>query len=408
MPMLPLPLPLPHARTADAAALALALGDARHHTLATMQSWRNTLGEAMAVPLDDTFNPPRWELAHVAWFESWWIARNPEHHLGTQANPVAPRTPAPQMQPDAWLDSSRMAHRARWTLDLPSLEQLLAQAAEQREATLHALHNAAPTDQGLYFHRLVLMHELMHNEAWLMMSQAMGVAVASPPRAPTPAAVTTQELAVPATTLPLGQARDAAGFHFDNEWGTRLEPLPAFSIDAAPVSWQRYIPFIEAGGYDARTHWSDAGWAWRSQRSARAPRHLRATADGAWQEQRFGVWADVLPHEAASHLTFHEAQAWCVWAGRHLATEAQWRAAEHRHGDRMIWGDVWEWTATPFAPFDGFTPHPYRDYSQPWFDGRPVLKGASRFTHPGMRHPAYRNFFKAERDDVRAGFRSAV
>ena len=72
----------------------------------------------------------------------------------------------------------------------------------------------------------------------------------------------------------------------------------------------------------------------------------------------------------------------------------------------FAWGAVWEWTASAFAPFPGFAPHPYRDYSQPWFDGRPVLKGSSSATHPRMRHPTYRNYFPAGRTDILAGFRS--
>ena len=81
-------------------------------------------------------------------------------------------------------------------------------------------------------------------------------------------------------------------------------------------------------------------------------------------------------------------------------------AAHHAPG--FEWGRVWEWTATPFAPFPGFTPHPYRDYSAPWFDGRPVLKGACPATAPRMRHPRYRNYFTPERSDVIAGFRSVA
>jgi hypothetical protein len=50
----------------------------------------------------------------------------------------------------------------------------------------------------------------------------------------------------------------------------------------------------------------------------------------------------------------------------------------------------------------GFTPHPYRDYSAPWFDGRPVLRGASFMTQPRMKHPRYRNYFH-RRAQRRAG-----
>jgi EgtB-related family protein len=76
--------------------------------------------------------------------------------------------------------------------------------------------------------------------------------------------------------------------------------------------------------------------------------------------------------------------------------------------DAFNWGQVWEWTASAFAPFTGFVAHPYRDYSRPWFDGRPVLRGASLATSPRMRHPKYRNYFTPERNDIYAGFRSCA
>lgn len=111
------------------------------------------------------------------------------------------------------------------------------------------------------------------------------------------------------------------------------------------------------------------------------------------------------------HLTHHEAEAWCRWAGRRLPTEAEWECAAlaaASSGEAFDWGQVWEWTASAFAPYPGFEPHPYRDYSMPWFDGRPVLRGGSFATAPRMKHPRYRNYFSAERNDLFAGFRSCA
>jgi EgtB-related family protein len=65
--------------------------------------------------------------------------------------------------------------------------------------------------------------------------------------------------------------------------------------------------------------------------------------------------------------------------------------------------------ACRFAPFDGFVPHPYRDYSQPWFDGAyRVLRGACSATSEVLAHPGYRNFFVPARNDILAGFRSVA
>jgi gamma-glutamyl hercynylcysteine S-oxide synthase len=111
------------------------------------------------------------------------------------------------------------------------------------------------------------------------------------------------------------------------------------------------------------------------------------------------------------HLSWHEAQAWCRWASRRMPAEVEWEAAARQAaatGEPFAWGQVWEWTSSTFAPYPGFVPHPYRDYSRPWFDGRPVLRGASFATAPRLKHASYRNYFTAGRNDLFAGFRTCA
>ena len=77
-------------------------------------------------------------------------------------------------------------------------------------------------------------------------------------------------------------------------------------------------------------------------------------------------------------------------------------------GSRQMVGNVWEWTASDFAPFPGFAPDPYHDYSQPWFGARKVLRGGCFATSARIARPTYRNFFPPDRNDVFAGFRTCA
>ena len=169
---------------------------------------------------------------------------------------------------------------------------------------------------------------------------------------------------------------------------------------------QRYLPFVECGGYREARWWSAEGWQWRDDCGIESPRYLRQVG-GEWQQRLFGQWRPLSAASPAVHLSWFEADAWCRWARRRLPSEAEWEyAASTESGFR--WGEVWEWTASRFLPYPGFAAHPYRDYSAPWFGTRYVLRGASRATSPHMVHPRYRNFFTAERNDIHMGLRSCA
>lgn len=373
--------------------LAAALADSRARTLALLDAYAAALGEGLTIPYSPQLNPPRWEAGHVGWFQDYWIARNRQRAMGIACDPDHQRPAGRLPGADALYDSSTVAHATRWQLELPDLAATRAYLAAGLAQTLALLAATPEIDAALYFFRLALFHEDMHGEAGIYMAQALDIPLpgtlsgAWPETLSGPAGGVPEPraLSVPAQRWTLGWHGD--GFAFDNELAAHEVALPAFEIDAEVVSWRRYLAFVDQTG-------------------AAPPRYLRRQ-NGSWQCCVFGRW-EALPLDApAVHLRWDEADAWCRWAGRRLPSEAEWElAALTQPGFR--WGQVWEWTASRFAPYPGFAPHPYRDYSAPWFGERYVLRGASRATSPRMAHPRYRNYFTPERNDLYSGFRSCA
>lgn len=429
------------ARHATAAELVGLLQASRADTLATAAAWQAAL-PALRVPCQAELNPPLWELGHIGWFQTWWLGRHPAWWQGVRADPMVLRRPAGRAGADSLYDSSRVPHDSRWQLPLPSGDDTLADLAAGLDQTLSLLdrlldrlraepagqagaQDGAAPDAALYLFRLALFHEDMHHEAALYMARALGVPVGDARWQHRPLPDPGPALSLPPATWCLGVPGPLAGepgFVFDNECGQLTQSLPGTEIDAQVLRWADYLPFVEAGGYRDPRWWTPPGWAWLQrapqregwggwQRGhppgpAQAPRYLRREG-AAWQHWLHGQWQPLNPACAAVHLSQHEALAWCRWAGRRLPTEAEWAQAAAA-GPAFQWGAVWEWTSSAHQAWPGFQPHPYREYAAPWMDGRPVLRGASALTQPRMRHPAYRNFFPADRNDVPAGFRSCA
>ncbi len=373
------------ARSGGRATLAKFLSDSRATTLALLDAYVAALGESLVVPYSVQLNPPIWEAGHVAWFQDWWLARSRQRERGVACDPDHPRPDGRMANADALYNSSLVAHVTRWALPLPPLAMTRDYLAASLAETLALLATAEESDDGLYFYRLALFHEDMHAEAAIYMAQALDIALPETLlRAARPCA-DPKPLSVAAQSWSLGSA--GPGFAFDNELGAHTVDLDAFEIDSEVISWARYLPCLEASG-------------------AAPPRYLRRQ-DGGWQCREFGNWRALDLDAPATHLSWHEAEAWCRWAGRRLPTEAEWEFAACTRPE-FGWGQVWEWTASRFLPYPGFVAHPYRDYSAPWFGERYVLRGASRATAPRMAHPRYRNYFTPERNDIHAGFRSCA
>ena len=402
-------------RSAGKELLSLALIEARNHTLRWAAALETAdegralvLGEDLPPAVAAELDPPLWTFGHIAWFQERWIGRNVQRARGEAADPAQPRLASVVAEADRWYDPASLDREGRRALaagELPDLQSTRSYLVESLETTLELLAGIAVEDDAtLYFHRLALFHEEMHAEAFAVFAQTLGIDVGLVGRlvirAPRP------PLLFPATRWLLGSS--GAGFRFDNEREPHPVDVPEFEIDAQPVTWAQYGEFVEDGGYDERAHWSDAGWAWLEREGRRTPRHVDQLRHGVLQ-RRFGVLARVPAAHPVVHVSWHEADAWCRWAGRRLPSEVEWEAAAHQGASRgFSWGQVREWTASTFRPYPGFVAGPWRDYSLPAFGSHKVLRGASFATRDSLRSARFRGFALPERDGGFFGFRSCA
>jgi ergothioneine biosynthesis protein EgtB len=393
-------------RRAGPQELAAALRDARDYTLALFEALaRAGYDDPARVPRLPILNPPLWELGHTAWFAEWFVLRAASGSRPDQASGHSLLA-----RGDDWFDSNTVAHRARWTLGLPGAGALKTYCREVLDRVLDRLSREPDDDAALYPYRLALAHEDMHGEALLYTMQTLGV---TPPASlPQPqAGVTGSGQVVFAGASFLRGGEQSRGFVFDNERPAAPCRVAPFAIDAAPVSNGAYLEFVRDGGYQRAQYWSEAGRAWLMGQERSAPRYWVRAGDD-WRVLRFGRRVALDPETPVRHVSLHEAQAWCSWAGRRLPLEEEWEyaalsaAAPRQPG--FDWGGVWEWTASSFLPYPGFEADRYREYSEPWFGSRQVLRGASFATPARLRSPHFRNFYTPGRDDIFVGFRSCA
>jgi len=337
-------------------------------------------------------NPPLWEYGHIVWFQERWCLR--EKSGGRCSSSMLAGA-------DSLYDSSTVAHDSRWDLPLPGPQAVDDYAARVFEAAVARLRGGL-SDELAYFAELCLYHELMHSEAWWMAFQNLGYAPPGEDRVLQAWPGRSGRLAIAAGEIVLGSGPDE-GFIFDNEKWQHTIVVADFDIDASPVSERIFAEFVEAGGYQHRAGWSDAGWTWRTDNAADHPLYWRRE-NGAWLVRRFDRWRPILAEAPMLHVNHFEAEACAAWLGRRLPSAAQWLSATAR--PEFLWGSLWEWLDDPFEPYPGFSPDPYRDYSRPWFHTHRELRGGGPYTDPQLRRRGFRNFYLPHRRDPFAGFRT--
>jgi ergothioneine biosynthesis protein EgtB len=227
-------------------------------------------------------------------------------------------------------------------------------------------------------------------------------------------------------------------FGFDNERPAHTVYLEPFLLGSRPISCGEYQEFMDDRGYERPELWLADGWdvvrreRWRapaywSRTDADANADTDADTDMATRGDTAG-WEILTLHgarplyadEPVTHVSYFEADAYARWAGHRLPTECEWevaargraidgnflesdvlhpRAAEARPNDEsQLFGDVWEWTASPYVAYPGYRPPagPVGEYNGKFMCNQLVLRGGSCVTPRSHIRASYRNFFQPE------------
>jgi ergothioneine biosynthesis protein EgtB len=344
----------------------------------------------------------------------------------------------------------------RW----PDVAQVFAYRDRVREAVLEALDalpriraNDIMAWNGRVF-EMVLEHEYMHQETLLYMMQELPIEKKNRPdggvRYSFEAAAPSRPIAIAAGKARLGARFADLHFGWDNEFSEVTAEVPEFAIDSMAVTNGAFSEFVESGAYGDQRYWRSADWDWK-WRTQREHPNCWSKEGRAWF---YRAMFDHLPLAQVSswpvYVTLAEARAYASWRGKRLPTEAEFHRAAfggpaggetrypwgevspaQRHGNfnftawsptpvgafpagasrwgvGELFGNGWEWTDSPFAPFAGFSPYMtrYPDYSTDFFDGKHfVLKGASWATAPELLRPSFRNWYQVHYPHVFAKFR---
>jgi iron(II)-dependent oxidoreductase len=387
-------------RTASAHDLALALRDSHDYTLALFNCFCAVGLDAPAkLPKNEWYSPPLWMLGHLAWFAECQVLRRARSSRSEQTlqHPLLAKG-------DEWFDNRLQSQFSRWNWSLPNAGQLKTYSREVLDRVLDKLEWTDGDDHSLHPYRLCLVYQDMRCEEWAVLLQSLGLhATFGLERHVTPNWAQ-GDIRYPGGTLLMGSPEDR-GFSFDNERNQHQVYVPAFVMDSNLISNAQYAEFVEDGGYQRAQFWSQAGRQWLMARDNSAPQNWRR--DGNWWScTHFGNRQALVAHEPVRHVSLYEAQAYCVWAERRLPTEAEWEFAAMEAHPALRWGDLWEWTCTPFEPYPGFVETDMPGYSSDAFASHQSVRGASFVTPLRVRSPKFRHFSLPQRIDMFIGFRT--
>ncbi|QEL16627.1 ergothioneine biosynthesis protein EgtB [Limnoglobus roseus] len=356
-------------------------------------------------------SPPKWHLAHTSWFfETFLLA---ERVAGFQ--PFHPRF---NYLFNSYYDAvgKRWPRSARGLLSRPTVaevyayrravdEQMLAFIATTDDRTLAAV--SPLMELGLNHeqqHQELLLTDLKHAFGLNPLRPAYAAALYERPNGNIPAV---QWEAHSPGVRQIGHA--GGGFAFDNEGPAHNVYVHGFEIASRFVTNGEFLDFIIDDGYDRPEFWLSDGWAACRKNEWKAPLYWERDGSG-WSLFTLRGMKPLDPVEPVCHVSFYEADAYARWAGARLPTEAEWETAAAAEpagnfldsgrlhpaaGGDSFYGDVWGWTASPYAAYPGYRPAAgaIGEYNGKFMCNQIVLRGGSCVTPAGHVRPTYRNFF---------------
>jgi ergothioneine biosynthesis protein EgtB len=370
-------------------------------------------------------SPAKWHLAHTTWFFEQFVlgrdptyrSRHPEWHylFNSYYQTVGPMHARPR----------------RGLLSRPGLDEVLDYRRRVEDALEARLAAGVEPALGAIV-ELGLQHEQQHQELLLTdIQHALWCNPLQPAYDPALAAVEPMPPAAPLAyvdgrdgIVEIGHAGD--GFAFDNEGPRHRALLQPHALANRPVTNGEYKLFVQDGGYREPTLWLSDGWATVQAERWEHPLYWRDDLDSAYT---LGGVRALDPSAPVAHLSYFEADAFARWSGARLPTEAEWESAataQPVHGNLLderarlprssagdgllqMYGDVWEWTASPYVSYPGFQPLPgaLGEYNGKFMNAQWVLRGGSCATPRDHIRASYRNFFPAQARWQFAGLRLA-
>lgn len=362
-------------------------------------------------------SPAKWHLAHTSWFFEQFLLKpllvgyQPfqagfEFLFNSYYQAVGPMHQRPE----------------RGLLTRPTVKEVFAYREHVNEHMLKLLDSRGEDDEQLEpLVTLGLNHEQQHQE--LMFTDIKHLLSRNPllpayTRKPQPAMEV--RTAGPMHFLTFeGGVREigATGkrFCFDNETPRHRTLVEPYALGDRLVTNGEYLQFIRDGGYRRAEFWLSDGWSTVNQEGWTRPIYWAPTLDAEFTLRGLQDLDEAAP---VCHLSCYEADAFARWANARLPTEAEWELAAEslpvrgnlfrndllkplpagdQPGLKQMFGDVWEWTASPYVAYPGYRPvaGALGEYNGKFMCNQLVLRGGSCVTPADHVRATYRNFFYA-------------